>query len=135
MRQLGLSVLLTASTALGQQYIISTYAGGAPPPTPASALKSSIGFPQSVAADPYGNVFFTSLNWVFKLHSSGTLTRIAGNSRAGFSGDGGPALNAQLFLSEPYEGDQLDYTLSRVDWPSTIRTMFMSRTRGTAAFG
>ena len=109
MRQLVLWFLLTGGSALGQQYIISTYAGGAPPPTPAAALKSSVGFPQSVAADLYGNVFFTSLNCVFKLDSSGTLTRIAGNSRAGFSGDGGPALNAQFFLPEPYEGDQLDF--------------------------
>ncbi|MGD1073075.1 MAG: hypothetical protein ABSB15_23395 [Bryobacteraceae bacterium] len=109
MRQLVLWFLLTGGSALAQQYIISTYAGGAPPPTPASALKSSLGYPQSVAADRYGNVFFTSLNCVFKLDSSGTLTRIAGNSRAGFFGDGGPALNAQLFLPEPYYGDQFDY--------------------------
>jgi sugar lactone lactonase YvrE len=33
---------------------------------------------------------------VFKVDSKGTLTRIAGNGRSGVSGDGGPAINAQL---------------------------------------
>ena len=33
---------------------------------------------------------------VFKMSGSGTLTLVAGNSRAGFSGDGGPAVKAQL---------------------------------------
>jgi uncharacterized protein (TIGR03437 family) len=48
-----------------------------------------------VTLDSAGNVYFTSGNSVFKL--SGTnLALVAGNSRPGFSGDGGPAVNAQL---------------------------------------
>ena len=43
-----------------------------------------------------GNFYFTSLNGLFKVDGGGTLTRIAGNSRAGYSGDGGPATQAQL---------------------------------------
>src|SRR5215831_15010787 len=107
MRQPALWLLLTGSAALAQQYVISTYAGGAPPPTPVAALNSSIGSPQSVATDRQGNVYFTSLNCVFKLDPSGTLTRIAGSSRGGFSGDGGPAVKAQLLLPEPYLGDEI----------------------------
>jgi sugar lactone lactonase YvrE len=34
---------------------------------------------------------------VFRLDSSGTLTRYAGTCSAGYSGDGGPAVNAQIF--------------------------------------
>jgi uncharacterized protein (TIGR03437 family) len=41
-------------------------------------------------------VYFSSGNAVFKISSSGSLTVVAGNSRPGFSGDGGPALQAQL---------------------------------------
>src|ERR1700743_2988451 len=104
-------LLLTSSTALAQQYVISTYAGGVPAPTPAPALKSPIGSPQAIATDREGNSYFTSLNCVFKLDSSGTLTRIAGTSRPGYSGDGGPAVNAQLLLGDPYLGDPLDFEL------------------------
>ena len=92
-----------------QQFVISTYAGGAPPPTPIAALNASVGLPQSVATDANGNLYFVSLNCVFKVDPSGTLTRIAGNSRAGYSGDNGPAVNAQLYLLDPYADDEIDY--------------------------
>ena len=89
---------LLCATASAQQYIISTYAGGAPPPTPAAAMTVHIGWARGVAADGAGNVYFASadLNAVFKLNSNGIVTRVAGNSRPGFAGDGGPATNAQL---------------------------------------
>jgi uncharacterized protein (TIGR03437 family) len=89
------SILLLAGTAFAQQYTISTVAGGAPPATPASALSTSIGLPQKLSLAG-GNLYFSSGNSVFKVDASGTLTLVAGNSRAGFSGDGGPAVNAQL---------------------------------------
>jgi uncharacterized protein (TIGR03437 family) len=89
-------LLASGSVALAQQYTISTIAGGAPPATPSAAVSTPIGQPQRVATDAAGNVYFSSANAVFKMNSAGTLTRVAGNSRAGFSGDGGPAVNAQL---------------------------------------
>src|ERR1700757_113319 len=51
-----------------------------------------------VPADRAGNAYLASseLNSVFRLDSYGLLTRIAGNSRSGYSGDGGPATRAQL---------------------------------------
>ncbi len=81
--------------AAAQQYSIATVAGGANPATPVSATSISIGQPRRVAVDSQGNVYFSSGNSVFKVSGS-TLTLVAGNSRAGFSGDGGPAVNAQL---------------------------------------
>ena len=87
---------LMAGLASAQQYSISTVAGGAPPATPTSATGISIGQPQRVATDSSGNFYFSSGNSVFKVTSGGTLSLVAGNSRAGFSGDGGPAVNAQL---------------------------------------
>jgi serine/threonine-protein kinase len=82
--------------AQGQQYVISTYAGGGPPSTPTPGLYMWFGFAQSVAADRAGNIYFTagwagSLNCVFKLDGGGIVTRFAGTGRPGFSGDGGPA--------------------------------------------
>ncbi len=90
-------LLLAGGTlAVAQQYTISTVAGGAPPATPAAAASVSIGQPRRVATDSAGNVYFSASNSVFKVSAGGTLTLVAGNSRAGFSGDGGPAVHAQL---------------------------------------
>jgi uncharacterized protein (TIGR03437 family) len=88
-------LLLAGVTAFAQQYTISTVAGGAPPATPVPALNASIGQPRKLAIAG-SNLYFSSGNSVFKIDASGALTLIAGNSRAGFSGDGGPAVNAQL---------------------------------------
>ena len=86
-----------ASLASGQQYTITTAAGGAPPATPATGTNVAVGQPQHATSDKSGNIYFSSSNnCVFKLSTSGVLTLVAGNSRAGFSGDGGPAVNAQL---------------------------------------
>jgi len=46
--------------------------------------------------DASGNVYFASVHSVFKVDRQGTLNRIAGIGRYGYSGDGGPAVNAQL---------------------------------------
>src|SRR5262249_8266384 len=80
----------------GQQYSISTLAGGVPPITPGTAATASIGDPPRVAVDASGNLYFGSVHSVFKVDSTGTLMRIAGSGRAGNAGDGGPALSARL---------------------------------------
>ena len=50
---LGVAVLAQA-----QQYVISTFAGGAPPPTPVLGVDMSIGtVVQGVAADALGNTY------------------------------------------------------------------------------
>jgi uncharacterized protein (TIGR03437 family) len=89
-------LLAGASLALAQQYSISTVAGGAPPATPAAAASLSMGQPGRVALDASGNLYFSASNCVFKIDAHATVTLVAGTSRAGFSGDGGPAVNAQL---------------------------------------
>src|SRR5437588_207710 len=95
----GLCLLVaSAAVAFAQDYTISTFGGGGSLPTPAPALIVGIGTPAGIATDSIGNVYFTGLNAVFKVDSRGILTRVAGNSRPGYSGDGGPATNAQLNL-------------------------------------
>src|SRR5689334_23665149 len=91
-----LLIFFFCGCACAQQYVISTVAGGAPPATPMPASRASIGDPARVAVDAAGNVYFASLHSIFKVDPSGMLTRVAGNGHAGNSGDGGPALAAQL---------------------------------------
>src|ERR1035438_2621201 len=91
-----LSCLLFGGSVWAQQYVISTIAGGAPPPTPAMAPAASIGDPTRLATDAAGDVYFGSLHSGVKVDAGGTLTRVAGTARAGNTGDGGTAVTAQL---------------------------------------
>ncbi|MGD0365487.1 MAG: IPT/TIG domain-containing protein [Bryobacteraceae bacterium] len=92
----GILLLAGSSLGLAQQYTLTTAAGGAPPATPVTATNISIGQPSRVTIDPKGNTYFSSGNAVFKIDTGGNLTLVAGNSRPGYSGDGGPAIQAQL---------------------------------------
>jgi trimeric autotransporter adhesin len=91
-----LSFLLVAAISPAQEYKISTFAGAASPA--AKGLDLSIGSPQGIALDSAGNAYFTALNCVFKQDVNGVVTHIAGTTRAGYSGDGGPAATAELNL-------------------------------------
>jgi len=93
-----LAFLLFGGSVWAQQYVISTIAGGAAPPSPTAAAKVSVGDPARVAVDAAGNVYFSGLHSVFKVDSAGNMTRFAGNGRAGNSGDGGQATAAQLLF-------------------------------------
>ena len=88
--------LLLSAVASGQQYVMSTFAGGVPPVTPVDASAVSIGDPPRVAVDSAGNAYFGSLHSLFKVDRRGSLVRIAGTGRAGLTGDGGPGMAAQL---------------------------------------
>ena len=81
--------------ASGQPYNISTLVGGVPRAV-AAASNAATGQPQRVAVDSSGNLYFTSLHCVYRMRPGGALTLVAGNGRAGFGGDGGPAAQAQL---------------------------------------
>lgn len=68
-----------------------------------AANGSELNYPESVAVDAGGNVFFSDAgnNRVRKINmTTGIITTIAGNGARGFSGDGGPAVSASL--SQPY---------------------------------
>lgn len=90
-----LFVLFVLSPAFGQNYTVATIAGGAPRPA-ISLANASIGSPSGITVDAAGNVYFYSLNCLFKLAPTGALTRIAGDYTPGYSGDGAPAIDAQL---------------------------------------
>jgi gliding motility-associated-like protein len=66
---------------------------------PATAAETS--FPGSVVVDNAGNFYFGDYNLVIrKVDPSGIITTYAGNGIAGYTGDGGPAQNAEINLTE-----------------------------------
>src|SRR6185437_11182065 len=94
------ALICTAVSANAAQYVISTFAGGAIPASPVDALSATVGFPSDLIRDSSGNLYFSSLNCVFKLDTEGVVTRIAGTGAGAYSGDGGPAAAARLWGPE-----------------------------------
>src|ERR1039458_379535 len=94
-----ISLVLLATAAIGQTYTASTFAGvWLPENVPGTSVSlNGIG---GVAVDAAGNVFLSLPGYaaVMRLDATtGILTRVAGNATNGFSGDNGPAVNAQLY--------------------------------------
>ena len=80
---------------------ISTIAGSnwVFPTAPLPALKAPLGYVSAVAADSAGNYYVadTSNALILRVSPSGTLTIVAGSGSQGYSGDGGPAISAELY--------------------------------------
>jgi trimeric autotransporter adhesin len=88
--------ILCASTLAAQQYTISTIAGGGALPTGVPALSVRLPISGGVALGADGDLYFSAGNSVMRVDASGMVTRFAGTGAYGLSGDGGPALSAQL---------------------------------------
>jgi RHS repeat-associated protein len=52
--------------------------------------------PYNVAVDALGNLYITTGSRIRKVNRDGIITTVAGNGSYGYSGDGGPAIDAQL---------------------------------------
>jgi sugar lactone lactonase YvrE len=111
---------------------------------PATAAEMT--FPVGLAKDANGNLFIadSSNNRVRKVDSSGNITTIAGTGTAGFSGDNGPAINAQLAgpfgvaldsQGNLYISDFANNRIRRVDGSGTITTVAGNGTGGFAGDG
>ncbi|HEV2202321.1 MAG TPA: BACON domain-containing carbohydrate-binding protein [Bryobacteraceae bacterium] len=88
----------TLSTyTFGQSPVVQTFAGGG---LPQGVLGTNInlGQPTNLAVDAAGNVYIPVVDYdvVLRLDRNGNLTVVAGNGTRGYSGDGGPAIGAQL---------------------------------------
>ena len=64
------------------------------------AVDASFYLPQTVAVDSEGNIFIADgpNRRIRKVDTSGIITTVVGNGNQGFSGDGGPAVDARLIL-------------------------------------
>ncbi len=82
----------TVSTVAGNG--IAGFSGDGGP-----AVLAQLNFRGGIAVDAAGALYFTDTlnNRVRKVTPDGIISTLAGNGTAGFSGDGGPALSAQLY--------------------------------------
>ena len=100
---------------------------------------------RGVAADSAGNVYYSSwYEGVWKVDSQGVSTKIAGNGNPGFSGDGGPATDAQtsgvagLALDSQgnlYLAEVLNSDIRKVDANGIITTVAGSQQVGNSGDG
>ena len=97
------------------------------------AVEAQFREPEGVAVDGLGNLYIAdTYNYrIRKVDATGTITTIAGTGERGFSGDGGPASQAQL--SAPYDvavdgagnvyfADNTNHRIRKVDAAGTITT-------------
>jgi sugar lactone lactonase YvrE len=93
-------IFLTGAAAIALAQTISTIAGSpwVFPRTPLAALQAPLSSLSPVAPDHTGSYYVAdqSNHLVLKVDGSGTLTVVAGNGAAGYSGDDGPATGASL---------------------------------------
>jgi sugar lactone lactonase YvrE len=63
------------------------------------AVKAGLAAPDAIAVDAQGNIYIADrANWrIRKITTDGIIHTIAGNHETGYSGDGGPALEAPIF--------------------------------------
>jgi uncharacterized protein (TIGR03437 family) len=90
--------------------IIDTYAGtgiagfsGDGGPAANAQLSAAAG----IGADAAGNLYIADGLRVRKVSAAGIISTVAGNGTSGFSGDGGPAIGAQLNSAEQVVSDAL----------------------------
>jgi uncharacterized protein (TIGR03437 family) len=81
------------SRVAGSQFAVAGFSGDGGP-----ALNAQLNHPEGVAIDAAGNIYIadTTNSRIRMVSPDGTINTIAGNSRIGFSGDGGLATSAAL---------------------------------------
>ncbi len=105
------------------------------------ATSASLNYPEAVAFDSFGNYYIADegANVVRKVDTKGNITTAAGTGAAGYTGDGGPAINATLngpvgvqvdSSNDLYISDQINNVIRKVDTTGKITTV-----AGTGAFG
>lgn len=139
-----MSVLELSGAAQNPGYIYTVAGGG--PANGVSPLSVAIANPWGVMADPNGNLYISTSEraQVYKIDATGILSVVAGNATAGFSGDQGPARNAQL--SSPrgmamdssgnlFIADTFNHRIRRVDPQGMITTVAGTGTAGFSGDG
>jgi uncharacterized protein (TIGR03437 family) len=110
------------------------------------ATSSSLTGPQGLALDQSGNLYIAdpASNRIRKVSSDGIITTFAGNGKAGYSGDGGPATQAMLSFPQTIAfdskgnliiADRVNNRLRSVSPDSTITTIAGDGTRASTGNG
>ncbi len=105
------------------------------------ATQTRFDYPRGVAVDGAGNIYITDQynHRIRKVDSTGTITTIAGTGQRGFSGDEGPATQAQLSYPSGmaldgagniYIPDTVNHRIRKVDSTGTITTIAGTGQRG-----
>jgi hypothetical protein len=95
---------------------------------PTLSIDKAIGDAGAFVFDNDGNLYFVSFNCDFRLDGSGVITRVAGISARSYSGDGGPALDAQLsrpggLAQAAYSSDVDNHRIRKVSADGIITTV------------
>jgi sugar lactone lactonase YvrE len=111
-------------------------------------LATSAGIPQpnGITVDAAGNIYFSEKLYaqIRKISTSGIITTIAGNGSPGFSGDGGPAISAQLNTPNGitidgsgnlYIAEGANHRIRKVTATGTISTIAGTLTSGFSGDG
>ena len=99
-----------------------------------AATNASLIYPGGVAVDAAGNLYIADSgnNRIRKVDTNGMITTVAGNGTAGFSGDGGAATNASLYVplglaldafGNLYVADRDNQLIRKVDTNGLITTV------------
>ena len=129
--------------------IITTFALGnneSPSGDGGRAIAALLNRPSEVALDGSGNIYFADSadNQVRKVDSAGIITTVAGTGTQGYSGDGGPATEAELNLPfgvavdrarNLYIADFSNRRVRKVDSSGTITTFAGTGTAGNSGDG
>lgn len=126
------------TTIAGTGHPFFGFSGDGGPATAAEMI-----FPSGTALDASGNLYIadSSNSRVRKVDSSGTITTVAGDGSASFSGDNGPALNAGIAAASVAVDGKGNLFISgnnrirRVDPSGTITTVAGNGTGGFAGDG
>ena len=150
MRSSNLVLLLLAPAVLvAQTSTINTFAGNGQPGfsgDSGAATAASLSLPVFVATDVAGNVYIADQNnnRIRKVDTKGIITTIAGTGTQGFSGDGGLAVNAELFLPTGVFADGLgnifiadvgNQRIRKIDSSGNITTVAGSGVKGYGGDG
>ena len=111
-----------------------------------AAIQARLAFPGDVSVDRSGALYIADRDnhRIRRVDASGTITTIVGTGERGYSGDGGPAVEARL--NGPtgvavdgsgglYITDRLNHRIRRVDASGTITTIVGTGERGYSGDG